>query len=388
MKTIIKICAGIIIILLSKIAFSQQDTILLKELQKPIINCETVAVNSQRIISSLTFYNQDSILKVLNAWEDYCGENEPILRMKILFDIKNKKDISVLFEKYMNYNYKLYTYYSENYKRRINESEKVNSKTIYTENSSYFNYVPLNGNYDTMTESFAQLLLKSQQKSSLSYLFCEFISGDFDKFDNDIYSEDYADNETINNLYGKKYEHDYMYSLGSGVWLPQGQLANVFNPSFQLRLTVASPKFFNNNFDVETSFSARIITDEASFNFKDEDSVYIASCNAGFNFGLNLVYEKEIGKKMYLRLFSGIAADWLSTNIKTPETAEKDNNDASYYYITTYCVPFGTGIRRNIFHHNTIGIDLTYNFTRYNIDKKLITDLNGDALTISLFYGF
>ncbi len=95
----------IILFLLTNKLFSQTtDTLLLKELTKPVITCEIISLNSQRIITGLNLDQKDSIRKVLNIWENYCRENEPILRMRILLDISDNIDISQNFKRYFKQN--------------------------------------------------------------------------------------------------------------------------------------------------------------------------------------------------------------------------------------------------------------------------------------------
>ncbi len=67
----------LILILCSKeIIFAQTDSSLLKILNKPILNCEVIAYNSQSLLPKFDFKNTDSIYQILKIWESVCGENE------------------------------------------------------------------------------------------------------------------------------------------------------------------------------------------------------------------------------------------------------------------------------------------------------------------------
>lgn len=370
-----------ICILFTNYLFSQTiDTLLVKELSKPVITCETVSLNSQRIITALSFDRKDSIRKVLNAWKYFCGENEPILRMSILLDISDKKDISEKFRRYYDKN--TWETFADKYRYRF-----YNPDFRY-DSYPYNDYVPNGGKYDEMTKKIAEIYLPYQSKNSLAYLFCEFIKGDFEQYNEDVHSNDFKENKITEGIYGKQFLQDYMYSIFTGIWIPQGHLSGTFNENLLLSVAVATPKFLKNNFLAEIKFSARTPFNKPTFVFTADDSVYTANNDGGFNLGVNFIYEKPFGKKNYLRFFSGISLDWLATGKKTFETQDEDDENASYYYITTFSVPFGVGIRRNIFYRKTAGFDIAYHYTPYNIDKKLITDLSGNYVTASIFFGF
>ena len=68
-------------------SFSQVDSSLMQKLTKPITNCETITTNTIAILPTLSFEKIDSIQKIIGIWENYCGKNEAIARLKILLMI-------------------------------------------------------------------------------------------------------------------------------------------------------------------------------------------------------------------------------------------------------------------------------------------------------------
>ncbi len=227
-----------------------------------------------------------------------------------------------------------------------------------------------------------------QSKNSLAYLFCEFIKGDFEQYNKDICSENFKDNTVTADMCRRSVLIDYIYSVATGIWVPQGHLSGTFNENLLLSFSVVTPKFFKNNFLAETKFSVRVPFNKPTFVFTADDSVYTANNNTGFNFSVNMVYEKQFENKNYLRFFSGIGFDLLNTGVETKKSRESNSDEKSYWGIGTFSIPFGVGIRRNLSYQKTTGFDLSYNYTPYNIDKKLITNLSGNYITANIFFGF
>ena len=190
----------ILILLITSISiYSQNDTTLTTRLNKPIKNCETIAFNSQSILPEYNISQLDSIRKILSIWENQCGNCEPIIRLKILLNIKQKTFVDTNYEMYIAEHIYIY-------KNRITVSKKNNYSKIFEYYKIYYSYVPLRSKFDEWTKTIAQNLLKEQKKGTSEYLLCLLFSEQIELFYDELKSKEYKENYVKTTVYDEKYE--------------------------------------------------------------------------------------------------------------------------------------------------------------------------------------
>ena len=104
-------------------SFSQVDSSLMQKLTKPITNCETITTNTIAILPTLSFEKIDSIQKIIGIWENYCGKNEAIARLKILLMISKQENVDSITKQYLD-NY-MYIFESRNYYKTLKNNEDI-----------------------------------------------------------------------------------------------------------------------------------------------------------------------------------------------------------------------------------------------------------------------
>jgi len=370
----------IVLLFVYEFGYSQSDTSLLKRLNRPIKNCEIIATNSQEIISLFNYEQFDSISQVIKFWKNECGNIEPIQRIQILLDIQSNRFNDTVYNDYI----KEYIY---KYEDRISTAKDDKYREIYESNKGYFDYVPLNGKLDEWTKSMALKLLDRQRLGTSQYFYCLLLSNQFEQFDNELYKK-----ENSNNYLRKKIEeenhntftNEMSFTLVSGTWIPFGKLSHTLHVSPLIGLYGSLPIQYK-NFRIDFGLMLKIPVNYQKVKINVNDTIIDASCRYGSIFGGQLCYQYPLNDKLFLDGMYGIYVDNYFTDIKKPNP-KSDNDD--FYYFGTVNMTFGLGIRKSISKKSSLGTNINFHFLPYNTDKILITDLNGNAMTINLIFRY
>lgn len=148
---------------------------------------EDIEAIVQECQNNLTSYSIEQSLEInnqLKKWEQAIGENEAILRVKILLSIHQANYSDDSSKSYIDN-------YITKYIDRYYASKEPNYKQIYIQEKGYFDHVPLNGVFDAWTEAIAVKLRVKQDENSSEYIFCSLFANDIDRFYDIMYSKKY-----------------------------------------------------------------------------------------------------------------------------------------------------------------------------------------------------
>jgi len=374
-QTLILIC-----LLFSVNVYSQNDTILSSILKNPGDNCEMIASNCQRILPQYNISQIKSIKEILSIWEIKCGEVEPIIRLKILLDIAERVFVDKKYEQYVTES--IYVY-----KNRVSASKKENYIGIFDYRKSYYSFVPLRSKFDEWTKSIAQKLIKEQKTGTSEYLLCLLLSEQIDDFYKVLKSKEYDENFIKTTVYNEIYETwqiGMIYNVIIGAWIPIGELSNTFSLSPLIGFRAGFT--FNGSVRFDIGVNIRLQNQNKPFLINANDTATEVNSKVGFTGGLWLTKEYRLRNKVMLDAIVGLGIGFIDTDLKK-NNPNPDENE-KYYIIETADLSVGMNIRKRIFMRNSIGLNLSYHYAPYNLDKELITNIGNQYLTTSIIYRF
>lgn len=360
--------------------YSQNDTVLNTILKIPNDNCEMTTFNCQRILPQYKISQTKSIKEILSIWEIKCGEVEPIIRLKILLDIKERVFVDKKYERYVSE----FIYV---YKDRVSASKGDNYKVTFNRYKSYYSYLPLRSKFDEWTKSIAQELIKEQKTGTSEYLLCLLFSEQIDYFYEEIKSKEYEENFIKTTVYTEKYDtwqKGMIYNAFIGTWIPLGKLSDTFSPCplFGFHAGFA----FNQSVRFDIGINIRIQNQYKPFLINADNTITEVNSEVGFTGGLWVTKEYKLENKIMLDAIVGLGIGYIDTDLKkvNPNPDENDN----YYSIETADLSVGMNIRKRIFMRHSVGLNLSYHFAPYNLDKELITEIGSQFFTTSIIYRF
>jgi hypothetical protein len=377
-----KVLIVITILLIAKPGFSQNDSLLLKQLSKSVTNCERLTLNAQRIITEFSINQTDSIYKVLQIWESQCGKTEPVERLKILSDIQQDKFVDTAYKTYI---LQLVT----KYKNRITSSKQDNYRQIFEFDKAYFDYLPLRSNFDSFTKEIAQDLLSKQRKGTSEYLFCILFTDNFEEFNNLLNSHEYENSYFYKSVYSeidKNYYNSWTtrmnFKLSSGIWLPVKKLSETFKISPQIGAFFGYQLY--NNFYLDLGIFIRPLINDENFDLNTNNTANSVNGTVCLTFGVWLYNGFKLNKNLFMDIIGGIGLGRIDTDLKRPEQYSDDVD--KYYGVSTYDASVGINLRKRIFEKSSIGLNLSYHYAPYNNDNLLKTQLGNQFLTMSIIF--
>lgn len=372
----------ILVMFICKLGHSQYDTTIVKQLSRPISNCETVTLNAQEIISEFNANQSDSIYKILQMWENKCGKTEPIERLKILLDIQQNRLVDTAYKTYISQ-------YIQKFKRRISSSKQDNYKEIFEYDKTYFNYLPLRSSFDNFTKNLALSLMSKQNRGTSEFLFCMLFSEYIEQFDKTLNSYEYVDSYIHKTTYADLYNNrDYQVGekmnmkISVGIWLPKDKLAETFKPSPQFGFFLGYNLYKSLYFDFGASIRPLIADKNFDLNINNSISSVNGTVNA--TVAAWIYNEFKLNNNLFLDIVGGIGLGRISTDLQKPKLYSDDVD--TYYGISTYDASLGINLRKRIFETNSIGINFSYHYAAYNNDFLLHTDLGNQYITASLLF--
>lgn len=373
-----KILTFMLFVIFTEFGFSQDDATVLNRISNPANNCEIIAFNSQKIISSFSTEQLDSIFPVLAVWERDCGSVEPIQRLKILFDIKNNRFVDSLYKNYI-------TFSIPTFKNRVYKAKNDNYNEIFEDHKAAFSYVPLRSKYDNLTKQFARELLEKQKKETIEYLLCLLFSENIEEFNKLYYSNEYLENNKYKTL-DSKVDDIGLFGItvigSAGIWLPIGKLSNIYRPCPQFGFTFNTPLYKSYRFDF--GIEVRPLINDNNIELNVDNTIKSANGTICFTLGAWISNEVKINDKLFLGIISGIGYSRIDTDLKRL----KSNSDGKEYYygVSTYDASLGINISKRVFNNSRVGLYISYHYAPYNNDKLLKTDLGNTFTTLSIRY--
>ncbi len=174
----------------------------------------------------LFYSNQpDSLLSVLLAWEDVCGESEPLIRIKILASIWDDSFSENIYDSRI-IDYLIWRYDSNRQTKVLGD---VNPSMASGDIASDADFAFYTASFDTFTTELADQILPHTTNNSIEQFYCLFYSGQVDKAYEILHGQGllgtdlrwYYQREMS---YLRKKRVQPVFALTGGVWKPEGDL--------------------------------------------------------------------------------------------------------------------------------------------------------------------
>jgi len=314
----------------------------------------------------------------MKHWEVNCKYQEPILRLKILLSISQVQEFDSLAKIYFKNNF-------DRYIARIQESQNENYEEIYNSEPSYFDYVPLNGKFDTWTKNTALSIIENQQLTQTEYLFCLLFSNEFSAFDNALGSSEFKKHflrKKFEKEDYKQWSENQYWTISVGRWAPLGVMSESFNPSPKFGFEVSGlvseavrPGFFVN---------LVALTDPQDFEMKVDNYYYIVESKLYFSIGAKISAEIKISNYLAFDIVGSLAYSGFNTDLLN----YYDEDDSPVYYtIGSPDVSIGANFRIRA-EKASLGFNVSIHAAPTSADNRLVTDLGGKYLETGVFVRF
>jgi len=367
-------------ILFSVLAFGQYDDLAKKlpKYSKPI-DCEKISLHAANKLSIYLVQNkQDSIERAINDWVLLCGKNELTQRLTILNALLNKKPITDDISIYFNHDFHHKYYY------RIANAKKIDYGYRYSDYKSYYGYVPLNHPIDSIIKQKSIEILNSKSLSPDEELISILFSENSDKFEETCKQNDYKDSFIQKYFAQKKVEFHNSHlakNIYAGLYSSLGS-KNIFNNNPSIGITFSSPLRYK--LLVEIGFKMRLNTNDRNFDYFASEKTNTVNSDISI-FGGGLVgYKLFETKKLILIPKLGVGIESVDTGLYESDR----NNNKEYFDLKTIHLSIGLSAMTPILTKNYIGIEISYHYTPYQLDKNLLTDLETSALSTEVFFRF
>jgi hypothetical protein len=350
---------------------SDQDTVII---DKPI-DCETVAYNSTNLI--MYFYathDFDSVKIVLDNWQTNCGNSEPIVRTRILFAILENNFSEDLYDSTM-------VDYVLNYLKRM---DTTSTADLYYNYQNYFGFIPIREEYDYFTQCIADTLLQLVFYNPMELFFSELYANVLADPVKEIQTDTIYNNTEFKSYYYKRvdkyrYKADLNFNVFTGIWIPFDNAALLGNhPVLGFQIGAHFQKMTYN-----FTLAFRLLKSKNEYTILRNGNIETTDNFFGGYVGVDV--EREIYRfgKNEFDILAGIGYDGFTSVITNTEDDNPDNDVGNS--IGSINTNFGLGYRHHFSNRRYIGIQGKYNFVNYVNTGG--TNLSGDNITISIFYG-
>lgn len=367
-----------LMLFINQALYSQDDkfTVLLTP-SKVKTECQ---IYTEYLFGKINIIESDSIQEYISTWAQRCNKIEPLLRLKIIYQIQNDIETdSLILEYYNKFESKMID--------RIYDSRSDHYQEIFQNDSAYYDYVPLKGSFDSTLINAANKLLIKNNITEDEKLICLLFSNQINEYKNSIKS-----NKFKNSLIAKKVKElnknykdndDIHFLILTGAWVPLNETKTKLgiNPQIGVMMEVPYKKF---HFDLGVIFRINMMSED--FRIKTQMDTLYTDSDIGAFLGGAVGYEIYSKKKWKLIPKLCIGADILNTDVLKEQSIEEDTEE--YYTITTFNLGFGINLYYLVYKNHAIGIDINYHYTPYLIDRDLFSNLTSDFLTLNLIYRF
>ena len=344
----------LLVFLFSFGAKAQEQTLVLSEHY-----CDSMSYYyGDAIIRYYSAYNDDSLQLIMNEWEQICGLTEPLLSFKLLYTIGNG------------------TFSEEMYGKRMPAV-----LLEYRENARGHEDMPnVPGDYYAYLRDVAANLQKLDLSPVEKVIADYYESGDKDILDNMdstslgntwLYKSYAAYKEKIFRTYGR-------FSMGVllGAWIPDGNIQALGNhPQIGLQIGSSWEKF-----SLNLELALRFMNAPKNFQVYHQGFTYDTKYHTGIYLGLGTGFTYARLGSHQLDLLAGAGYD----NISVLESTSEDANDGKA--LSSININGGLAYIFHISKKQYIGLVGKYNLLFYK--NRGGTNLSGNAITISLIYGF
>jgi len=370
MKTwILLLCTILSINLNSQENFKTEDTYDCDQLIKKHLD---------QLTEELSLRNFTKVDSILHLWESNCGSNETSQRLKITSNINQKKCIENDLKIYLENGF------VSQYLYRINTSRKIDYGFRYSDNKSYFGYIPLRHHIDSLVQKISQNNLKNYSLSKDEQLISLLFSENIEEFKSAVKRNE--NRSTLIALYLQKGYSEYFMSVINfnvylGVFSPLSK-NDIFSKSPMLGLSLSSPLGYK--MILEICFKLRFNINDESFKYYESNQINEVNSPSSAFFGIQAGYKLLQSKHLIIIPKAGFGVESVSTGL---ETTSK-NSDDSFSAIETLHLSIGMSALSPLMYKGYIGFGINYHYCPYHLDKNLLTQIDNHLISAEMFYRF
>jgi hypothetical protein len=309
-------------------------------------------------------------------WKKKCGKTEPQFRYSILTDLYNNIPIKLSpndFYQFERFSYRMNgpgvpaEYPAGNYKYQLAG-------------------IPIGGKFDKFTQYFANFMHDSTKQNSLEKSILDLYSGNINAVD-DFYKKNKK--APFSNKYRiSKYPVWKKHSriiLRSGIWIPTADLSEKIPPRTAIEVgaftRITSDMRLGINFGLQFGNSKRIEV-EGMTNIQETNNT------VGFNIDAEINKTLFVLRQNAISIIGKLGYTALPTDVEIISFDSDGNESTSNVQLGSYLFAAGLQVERPFFKRNGIQLNVLYNITDYEINRRLVTPLQGNSFSVLLGFLF
>lgn len=371
----------LIFILIASHSFGQVNPELRNLLNLPTSECAENSPIFVEQMTSLDYSNYEGIGSLLDQWIEKCGYNEAVFRVYVLLTIQEGKLVESNLGEDLEY-------FIENFENRCIESRYSNYQNTFERNKDYYQNIPFRSTFDLWTKIWADSLSKHGNYQGLDHWFLSLYSNKKTRFsEKHLYDKEYDAIDFIQKR--RKKEHLEKKKAGTfgilvGAWLPHGNLTDFMGPTAVIGLNGGT--YLTDVWEVGGSLKFRVPNNIQKFRITTSDSTEHAKNTLGLILSADAYYDLWEYKRFRLRSIKSLGLEIFSTDIEAP--LREDQEEPDVYSIFTYNIAAGLEFGYRNKRNSYIGMQLTYSLMNFNNGLRIVEDLSGNAVNLTLFYRF
>ncbi|HPT03173.1 MAG TPA: hypothetical protein PLJ84_11295 [Bacteroidales bacterium] len=353
-----------------------QNALIRKIFPDSAYNCRDLQYQSMQLIP-LYYGNRDfdTANAILDYWAGQCSTDETIFRTRILFAIDNGTFSDSLFKN------DGFTYYLDVYKELANDTS---GSSLYYYPYYYVDEIELLKWYKTFTDSIAFRCLTYTDLSPEERFFATYYAYPSDSIYTLLFAKVY-DSTALKKIasepvYGKMENTQGHYSFSTGMWIPDQRLDTLGrHPYLGAQIGLKHNRYLA-DLVLDLRFGSSPNTYQVVIDGETWDTEKFFEMSWRLDFG----YELFNIRRTEMLFLGGLGYDCINA---VNETNDPDNEDDDVSkYLHSFNMNLGGSYRYYLNNNHYLAVTGKYHVL--NFRNKGGTDLKGNALTLSLEYGF
>lgn len=380
---VFKLLKALIIILFVSVSinvFGQNDPVArsIIERRRPL-NCSEQAQQLALKISDYFYANEiDSIGVVMSSHTIKCGSTEWLRRVEVLTSIiRREKSDSLILNYFIDG-------HDNRLRTRIEMANYEDFGLLYDRRTEYFGYLPLRSELDSIISNISNNLLNDTDLTADERLVLLLFGGNLEQFDLEMKKKSKSSGirEYETAQIRKRKDNIPTTVLYSGIITPIGN-KKIFSTSPMLGLGLSSP--LNRNFVFDVVLNLTINTNNKHFNYIAMGDTNRVKSDVTVMFGaaagLKLIEKKN------LTIFAKFGAGLVNVDTGLSET-KPGKDETKYYSVSAFHGSGSLSALVPVFRKNYLGLELSWHYCPYQMDKKLLTRFDNHSVSTQLFFRF
>ena len=347
----------------------------------PIQDCDKITQISLKKLVTIVDKNDFSDLEtVLGTIQSSCGESEFTQRLRILRALIEKTSAGALIADYLSKNY------HENLVMRWDYSVEPEYKSIYNNNKSDFNYVPLNHPVDSLIKIKSNALLNSsaynltEQEREIAFLFSDNIEAFYQSYQNE--APPTTPPTKIKETRGAKDRGGMIISAGVEFPITGNDPLFKTNPTFSFMYSskLSTPFLY------ELGVKIRVNSNDRAFDYLLYDEIETVNSSVSLSFGGNLGY-KIFDNEKYSTGLSEVTDSYYYDDYYYDDY-EQGTSSVRYHNVNSMRTSLGVSVMRHLAKKKYIGIEGAYHYISYDWEKNLLTSIQPNYGSLQMFFRF